>query len=298
MVWFIREFLTRPLYNVLIWLAWLLPGHSIGWAIIILTIIIRLLLLPASLKASKAQVKMQLLAPKMAEIKVRIKDQAEQGRALMELYKKEGVSPLGSCLPMLIQIPIIMVLYAVFRYGLKALNLTLIYNFIPHFGNPNTFFYGLDISKPEHWVLPILAGVSQFFLSWLTLSRQPKAKPTAGQAGDPMQMMNKQMVYLFPVMTIFIGRSLPAALVMYWIITTIFGIAQQLYVNKVTKVEKSDLDLVEEIEAEHEALPLVSPIEKENKPNTKQDMMTRIMNNKLEKQAKKSGVTVSIRSKK
>ncbi len=283
----ITELLTKPLYSALILIAFVLPNHSMGWAIIILTIIIRLILMPSSVKAAKAAIKMQLLQPKMQEIKARIKGQAEQNKALMELYKKEGVSPLGACLPMIVQIPIVMVLYSVFRYGLSDLRESLLYSFVPHIA-VNTGFFGLDISKASPGILPIIAGLAQFGLSYLTMMKQPKT-----QTKDPMQMVNKQMIYLFPVMTIFIGWNLPAALVIYWIITTLFGMFQQLYVNNVTKIEKSDLDLVEEIEKEHE-----NPVNASPKPQEKKNIMMKLMDKKLEKQAKKTGVNVTVRSKK
>ena len=291
----INTILYKPLYNLLILLAWVVPGHSIGWAIIGLTILIRLALLPASLKASKAQAKMQLLQPKMAEIKEKISDKAEQSKALMELYKEEGVSPLGSCLPILIQLPIIWVLYSVFRHGLDISNLKNMYAFVPHIDSINTSFFGLNIAKPDLWVLPIIAGVSQFLLSYLTFAKMPKPTKTS-EAPDMTQMINKQMIYFFPLITIFIGRSMPAALVIYWIITTVFGVAQQLYINKVTHIEKKDLQLVNEIEAEH--LAPLSPAQPVPVKEPKKDLLTKIMNGRLEKQAKKSGVTVSVRTKK
>jgi len=287
----INQILYNPLYNILMLFAWLIPGHSIGWAIIALTILIRLILLPASLKAAKAQTKMQLLQPKMAEIKEKIADKAEQSKALMELYKKEGVSPLGSCLPLLIQLPIIWVLYSVFNHGLDIASFKSLYSFMPRLDSINTSFFGLDISKPDLWVLPIIAGASQFLLSWLSVPKTPKTD-AAPKEPDMTQMVNKQMLYLFPLITVFIGRSMPAALVIYWIVTTIFGVLQQLYINKVTKIEKKDLQLVREIEKEHSHPELTAKVE------PKKDLLTKIMNGRLEKQAKKSGVTISVRTKK
>ena len=125
MIDIIKTIIYYPLYNLLIFLAWLVPGHSLGWAIILMTLIIRVILLPPSIKAARAQVRLQMLQPEMNRIKKEIKDQQAQGKALMALYKKEGVSPFGSCLPMLIQLPIIFVLYRVFfninKFGLKTL---------------------------------------------------------------------------------------------------------------------------------------------------------------------------------
>lgn len=303
MVAFLNTILYFPMYNILIFLAWAIPGHSIGWAIVILTIIIRLILLPASLKAAKAQARLQLLQPEMNRIKAEIKDQQAQGRAMMELYKKEGVSPFGSCLPLLIQLPIIFVLYRVFRAGLDTSGFVHLYSFVPHPATINTSFFGLDLSKPELWVLPILAGVTQFVLSKMMMPSTPQPA-TAKKDGmpDPMQMMNKQMIYIFPLVTIFIARSLPAALAVYWVITTLFGIVQQVYVNRAIKANpvarKEALEDALRIEdeyvpAEEQTVAVPAP-----KKDAKKDILQKMMNKRLDKQEKKAGVEVTIRKKK
>lgn len=286
---FFRTILYQPLYNFLIYLAWLVPGHSIGWAIIILTIIIRLILLPGSIKASEAQARMSLLQPEINKIRKEIKDQKAQSQAMMELYKREGVSPFGPCLPLLIQLPVIMVLYQVFRVGLDESRFSLLYSFVPHPEKINPNFLGINLSHPDLYLFPILAGVLQFVLSKLTMNKMP-ATSKEGEA-DPMQMATKQMIYIFPLVTVFIARSLPAALSLYWIITTVFGIFQQLYVNKKIKqnpkIKKEVMHDAEEIEEKY--------IKKEG--NKKPDLITKMMNKKLERQEKKTGVDVVIRKK-
>lgn len=286
---FFKAILYTPLYNALIFLAWLIPGHSIGWAIILLTIIIRLLLWPTSIKAARSQVKMQAVQPEVNRIRKEIKDQQEQSKALMALYKEEGVSPLGSCLPLLIQMPIIIVLYQVFKAGLDNSHMNLLYSFTPHMPNINSLFFGLDLTKPDPWVLPILAGATQFVLSYLmTPKNQVK------NAADPMQMMNKQMVYFFPIITIFFARSLPSAVSIYWVVTTLFGIVQQLYVNKHIKKEKMDK---KESKEKTTSVPSDEQPKELFKPVNKRDYLAKMMNNRLDKQEKKKGVEVTIRKK-
>lgn len=293
---FFTTILYIPLYNILIFLVWATPGHSLGIAIIILTILLRFALLPASLKAAKAQARLQLLQPEMNRIKKEIKDQKAQGQALMELYKKEGVSPFGSCLPLLIQLPILIVLYQVFRAGVNMNHFNLLYSFMPRPDSISAHFLWLDLSKPELWVLPILAGVSQFILSKMMTPPAPKNdKP--GEV-DTMAMASKQMLYIFPIITVVFARSMPAALVLYWIITTVFGIFQQIYVNKSIKNDPKELEEaredVKEIEEEFVG-QTDSDIEKKV---VKPDMMTKLMNRRLDKQEKKTGVEVTIRKKK
>lgn len=298
MIAFFKTVLYNPLYNILIFLAWLIPGHSIGWAIIILTIIIRILLLPSSLKSSRAQVKMQALQPEMSRIKKEIKDQQEQGKALMALYKKEGVSPLGSCLPLLIQMPIIIVLYQVFRDGINESKFSLLYSFVPHPEKINSIFFGLDLSKPDLWLLPILAGLSQFALSYLMIPKNVKKKSATKEDGgiDPMQMANKQMVYFFPIITVIFARSMPSAIAIYWIVTTVFGIAQQLYVNK--HIRKENLAKAEVAGIEMPKIDdKIEQQQIEPEPIIKKDYLTRLMSKRLDKQEKKTGVNVTIRKK-
>ena len=302
MISLLKTVIYYPLYNLLIFLAWLVPGHSLGWAIILMTLVIRLILLAPSLKAARAQVRMQMLAPEMARIKKEIKDQQEQGKALMALYKKEGVSPFGSCLPLLIQLPIIFILYRVFlninRYGLNFENL---YSFTPHMGSVNSFFFGLNLAKPELWVLPILAGASQFVLSKMMLPAVPKIQSdgkSAPDMGDTMAMANKQMVYIFPLITIFIARSLPAGIGIYWIITTLFGIAQQYYVIRTIKgnpeEKREAIEDARQIEAQYGVDEVLA---EDNSKQKKPDMMTKMMKKRLDKQEKKTGVEVTIRKK-
>jgi len=302
MISVLKTIIYYPLYNLLIFLAWLVPGHSLGWAIIFVTLIIRVILLPPSIKAGRAQVRMQMLQPEMAKIKKEIKDQQAQGKALMALYKKEGVSPFGSCLPLLIQLPIIFILYRVFlninKFGLNVDNL---YSFTPHMDTVNQFFYGLDLAKPELWILPLLAGASQLVLSKMMLPSTPKIQSDGSEKpdmADTMAMANKQMVYIFPLITIFIARSLPAGIGLYWVVTTLFGIAQQVYINKTIKgnptEKKEAIEDAKEIEAEYGInTKAEAEIEKPKKP----DMVTKMMKKRLDKQEKKTGVEVTIRKK-
>lgn len=290
----IKTIIYIPLYNLLIFLIWMTPSHSVGVAIIALTIIIRLILLPSSLKAARAQTKLQMLQPEINKVRKEITDKQAQAKAIMDVYKREGASPFGSCLPLLIQFPVIIILYRVFLNINKfGINYDHLYSFMPQVQNLNFNFIGLNLAKPDLWVIPILAGATQFILSKMML---PPAKLLDKKSSpDAMQMANKQMVYLFPIMTLFIARSLPATLGLYWIITTVFGIAQQYYVNRTIRLSpqiKKEV-LAEEKELEREIEELKELPEKKKKP----DFMTKIMNKKLDKAEKKTGVAVTIRPK-
>src|SRR3989344_8315591 len=118
---FFNTILTQPLLNVLIWLYNILPGNDIGLAIIVLTLLIRALLYPSFQKSLRAQRELQQLQPKLDELKQKHKDdQAAQAKAMMEFYKENKISPFSSCLPLLIQLPILIALFLALRTGLNG----------------------------------------------------------------------------------------------------------------------------------------------------------------------------------
>lgn len=245
----LKLILYQPLYNALIFLVWLIPGHNVAWAIIILTVVIRLLLLPSSLKAARAQLKLRDLQPELQKIQEQYKgDKTKQSQAIMDFYKKNQVSPWGSCLPLLIQFPILIVLYYVFINGLGTQRFDLLYSFMPRPETINTIWLGMDLAKPNVWILPIITGALQFIQGW---QMQPPKKTAEPQKGDIANAMSRQMLYLMPVFTVIIAMRLPAALPLYWIITTLFAIGQQWWAmrdpgSRKLKIQSSNVETGEE----------------------------------------------------
>lgn len=205
-----------------------------GIAIIALTILVRLILMPMTRKSLVAQKKMKDLQPHLEKIKKdHGHDQKAMTRKTMELYKEHGVNPITtSCLPLLIQFPIFIALYRVFWNFSQFSSFNLLYSFVAKPQSINTHFLWLNLGKPDPlYILPILAGATLF---WQTKMMTPDPKKEENQSqnkGQQMeqfqQMFSKQMLYLFPLMTVFIALKFPAALSLYWIVTTLFGIAQQ-----------------------------------------------------------------------
>jgi len=156
--------LYQPLFNALVFLYNYLPGHDFGIAIIVLTIVIKLLLYPTSVKAVKSQKAIQQLQPKVQEIQKTHKDDKEkQAKEVLELYKKEKINPFSGLLLALIQLPILIALYSVFWNGLRPEELARLYTFVANPGQINAFLLGMiDLSKPN-LIFAILAGVTQFF---------------------------------------------------------------------------------------------------------------------------------------
>jgi len=228
-----QTFFYQPILNLLVLIYNLIPGHDLGIAIILLTIIIKLLLFPLSKKSIESQKKLQELQPKINEIKEKYKDKKEEmGKAMMELYKKDKVNPLSSCFPLLIQMPFLFAVFRVFRNGFSASNLILVYGFIhkPEIINMISFGF-IDLSKPQI-VIAVLAGLAQFWQSKMMITKRPEIKSDGAKDEDMMAIMNKQMVYFMPLMTIFIGMSFPGGLALYWLTNTLISGIQQMYLFK------------------------------------------------------------------
>lgn len=238
---FFKAILYQPLFNLLVFYAWLIPGHSIGWAIILLTLTVKLALWKLSAKAIQAPIQMRQYQDEIKEIQQRYKeDRAAQSQALMAFYKEKGINPLSGCLPLLLQLPVIFILYRVFMVGLHDTRPDLLYSFTPHMDTINVFFFGIDLSSPERFVLPLVAALAQFAQSKHMMLLSP---PLAKGSKDPMVTMQKQMVFMFPVMTFFIAMSLPAGLALYWATNAIISVGQQEVIRRNFKSSKPKVNV-------------------------------------------------------
>lgn len=232
---FFQVFLYIPLFNLLVLLYNYIPGKDFGLAIILLTLIIRIAIYPLSMKALNSQKTLQGLQPKVQEIQKKYKDNKEQAmKETLELYKKEKINPLSGLFLAIVQLPILIALYTVFWKGLNPEEFKILYEFIPKPEHINPVFLGMaDLSKPN-LVLAFLAGILQFFQ---TKMLTPKAGAKNAKEPEFSRMMQKQMLYFFPAMTVVILLSLPSALGLYWTISGIFSIIQQYLTLKKTEPE-------------------------------------------------------------
>jgi len=231
-----NKFLYYPLFNLLVLIYNYLPGHDFGLAIILLTVIIRVALYPISVKALNSQRSLQKLQPKLEEIQKKHKnDKEKQAKETLELYRKEKVNPFGGLLLAIVQIPILIALYRVFWQGLEPRELLNLYGFVANPGSINATFFGLvNLAKPN-LVLAILAGLFQF---WQTKMLLPKTGKNQPKSNNITMLMQKQMVYFFPVITVIILFKLPSALGLYWTVSSIFSIAQQYLIFREGNPEK------------------------------------------------------------
>lgn len=193
--------------------------------------------MPLSVKALRSQKLMARLQPKIKELQMKHKDdKAAQAQAVMALYKENKVNPASGCLPLIVQLPVLFALYKAFANGFKPESLGLLYGFISNPDAINSISFGFfDLSKNSP-ILAVISGAFQFLHSKLSFAKQESDKNLdAGsslKSSFDMGAMNKQMLYFFPIMIIIIGWKLPAGLVLYWAVTTLFSTFEQLYINK------------------------------------------------------------------
>ena len=226
--------LYQPLLNALAFLVSIIPGGDVGVAVIILTILVKIILFPLSQKSIESQAEMNILAPEINKIKVSGATKEEQARRTFELYKKHKVNPFSGCLLVLIQIPVIFALYYVFFKGINFES-GFLYSFINVPQNINMIFLGfLDITK-KSLVLAILAGISQYLQAYF----MPTPAPSPNTNGSTLSFqesfaksMSMQMKYVFPFIIAFIAYSISGAVALYWITSNLFMVGQQIYVKR------------------------------------------------------------------
>ncbi len=222
--------LYHPLINALAFLVSVIPGGDVGIAVILLTIIVKLVLFPLSQKSIESQAEMNILAPELNKIKAGGASKEEQARLTFELYKKHNTNPFSGCLLLLIQLPIIFALYYVFYKGINFESG--LYSFIHAPAHINMIFLGIvDISK-KSFVLAILAGISQYLQARYMPQPAPSAGGTASLQDSFAKSMNMQMKYIFPFLIVLIAYRISGAVALYWITSNLFMVAQQIYVKR------------------------------------------------------------------
>jgi YidC/Oxa1 family membrane protein insertase len=233
--------LYTPLVNLLVVL-YQVTGQNMGVAIILLTLIIKIVTYPLTKPSLKAAQKQRELQPQIAELKKKYQNKQVFAQKQMELYRKNGVNPAAGCLPQIVQLVIIIALYQVFvkilnANGIVAESLSnLIY--FPQFAldtgtELNIKFLYLNLTKPDQfYILPFLAAVSQFFLSKFMMQGTAKledpVKKTPEKEDDFMMAFQKQSTYIMPLFTLIIGLRLPSGLTLYWFISTLIAVIQYI----------------------------------------------------------------------
>jgi len=231
-------FFFDPVYNGLIFFIDTVPNGDVGIAVVLITVTVKAILLPLSIKAAKTQKVIKEIEPKIKEIKKTITDSQEQARAIMELYKTSGINPFASILLMFLQIPIIIALYlSVYSGGgmaLPAVNTELLYSFIP---NPETItmlFLGIIDITQKSLPLALLAGIFQFIHGYLAFPASPPKEKDAepSMKDDFARSLQLQMKYVMPVIIGVFAYTLSAIIGLYFVVSSITAIIQELIIKK------------------------------------------------------------------
>lgn len=231
----LSSFFIEPVQSLLLWLYGIFG--NLGLAIIVLTLLIRVLIFPLTRPSMKATEKMRRLQPELDAIKKQYKDdKVAQQQAQLELFKTHQLNPAAGCLPQIVQFILLIALYQVFIDFFKNSNSTI----------QNPMFLGINLAdSSNNYVLAVLAVITQLILGLMmlpatstaaeeTLALSTKTKKDDKEAGDMSQMaasMQKQMLFVMPLMTGFLALRFPGGLVLYWVVSTIASIAFQYSVT-------------------------------------------------------------------
>ena len=233
----------QPLYNALVFLVSILPGASLGFAVIFLTLFVKIILFPLSHKSVSTQAKIRTLDPHINKIKEETKNnKQEQAQKIMGLYQEHGVNPFSGCLLLIVQLPIIFALYWVFLKGIEP-SPGLLYSFVIFPDNINTMFLGLIDMHGKSMSLALIAGVTQFYQIKLSMPQTTTEEPSGAERSfkdELAKSMSVQMRYVMPVLVAFIAYTISAAVALYWITSNIFSIGHELFVRHKTKLLVAD----------------------------------------------------------
>lgn len=234
-----RTILYQPLFNTLIVLYQTIAIQDLGLAIILLTILVRIILYPLFHKSAKHQRITQQLQPEVNKLKKAHKDDKEkQTKAIMALYQENQINPLTPFLLLLLQLPALFALYRLFVGGISNESFSLLYSFVSVPDNITQTLFGLFSLTETYLPIVILTAAAQFIqgrLAIARMSKQPKQKEQ-----NQMEKIAKTTTFIGPVIALVILMRLPAAVAVYWLTSTIFSIIQQIIVNKAVHKEKTN----------------------------------------------------------
>jgi len=224
------SFVANFFYQVLLFF-YRIFGGNLGLSIIALTALVKIVLLPLVVPTMKSAKKMQDLKPALDKLKAKHADKKALQQAQLNLYKEHGINPAAGCLPQIVQIFVLISLYQVFMKFLGKNEVDGI--------TVNPSFLYLNLNKPDpFYILPILAGVTQFVFSLMMQSgleshvSSPKKSQDKKKEEDSLEMaqsMQQQMIFMMPIMSTIISLKFQSGLVLYWVVSTVFSIVQQYY---------------------------------------------------------------------
>lgn len=231
-------FVYQPIYNALAAILSVIPGADVGIAIIVLTVLVRLILFPLSWTAIKTQMTMRELEPKLKEIREAQKENKEElARQTMALFKTHKINPFASFFLILIQLPVIIGLYLVLMNESHGISFDseLLYSFVHPPENPSLMFLGLVDLAGKSIVLALIVAVTQFtFAKLMTPPATPKKEGSTPSFQEDLQKsMSMQMLYVFPIILGTVAYATSAAIALYFVVSNTFSIGQELFVRRI-----------------------------------------------------------------
>ncbi len=226
--------IAKPLSLLLTWLYEVIGNY--GLAIVVLTVVVKLCLYPVYAKQTKSTMKMSEFQPKIKEIQQKYaNDKALMNEKLNELYKNEGASMYGGCLPMIVQMVVIMGLFALLRDPMAYIT-----SGDMIFATHESFLWIKDLAQPDKWILPIAAAIATFISFSMSQSSM-----NAGGNAQQTAFMTKTMKYFFPIMILWMARSYPAGLAVYWFGSQVIQIFYNMRFNAWRKKYKAEKEAKE-----------------------------------------------------
>ena len=214
--------IAKPLGWLMTWLYSIIGNYAL--VIILITVAVKIILYPIYKNQILSSANMADMQPKIQEIQRKYaKDKELMNQKLAEFYQEENYNPAKGCLPMVIQMIVIMALFAVLRNPM-----TYISNEEMYFAIHESFLWIKDLSQPDLWILPILAGVATFLSQWLNKLTNPTMQGSTN-------MMMTVMMYFFPIMIVWLARSYPSGLALYWFVSQFIQVFFNLRLNQIRK---------------------------------------------------------------
>ncbi|MDB5237063.1 MAG: YidC/Oxa1 family rane protein insertase [Parcubacteria group bacterium] len=229
-----------PIYNLLIFLVDILPGGDIGLAVIIVTVLVKLVISPLTISALRTSRAMQAIQPKFKEVQEKYKDDKElQAKETFALYKKYKINPFASILALFIQLPVVIALYWVFRHEVVGFDPSVLYSFVAVPAVISTNFLGFFTLTTHNVILAVIAAGTQYLQARYAMPLPPATKD--GSASEQFnRTMALQMRYMLPIFIGFIAYISSGAIALYFITTALFTLAQELFMRKLPKISIED----------------------------------------------------------
>ncbi len=228
----------NPLYNIFVAIIDIIPTHEVFWAAIVFTVLVKLVLFPLTKSAMLSQIKIRGIQDELKRIQVEFKDQREVlATKMLSLYRENNINPLSPILVLLVQIPVVLSLFFIFKSGLPEINLLSLYSFVPAPEAVQMVTFGIDLAE-KSIPLALLTGITQYFYTKRTFAHQLPVANSDKKSGQQnfgaefQKAMSFQFTYVMPVIITIVAYSFASVLAIYWITSNVFAYLQDVYIRR------------------------------------------------------------------